>query len=138
MGRWDQNGLWDWLGGVYWIRLAQDRDRWLALWMQWWTFGFLRHGVSPPGSKNSPCAYQNVESWRRFGRWCYGATRSGRQFVTACLTLRVPLITSADMMAYSLVEAGRRFRGSYCLHHQDDALIIIIIIIIITITIICP
>jgi hypothetical protein len=29
MGRWDQNGSWaDWLGGVDWIQLAQDRDQW--------------------------------------------------------------------------------------------------------------
>jgi hypothetical protein len=34
------------LGGVDWIRLAQDRDRWRLLWVRWWTFGFLRHGVS--------------------------------------------------------------------------------------------
>jgi len=32
MGRWDQNGSWgDWLGAVEWIKLAQDRSRWLAL-----------------------------------------------------------------------------------------------------------
>jgi hypothetical protein len=30
--RWDQNGSWgDWLGGVDWIRLAQDRGRWRAV-----------------------------------------------------------------------------------------------------------
>jgi hypothetical protein len=32
MGGWDQNGPWtDWLGGVEWIKLAQDRDRWRAV-----------------------------------------------------------------------------------------------------------
>jgi hypothetical protein len=32
VGGWDQNGSWgDWLGGVDWIRLAQDRDRWRAV-----------------------------------------------------------------------------------------------------------
>jgi hypothetical protein len=34
MGRLNQNGSWgDWLGGggVEWIQLAQDRDRWRAL-----------------------------------------------------------------------------------------------------------
>jgi hypothetical protein len=32
MGGWDQNGPYgDWLGGVEWIHLAQDRDRWLAV-----------------------------------------------------------------------------------------------------------
>jgi hypothetical protein len=30
------------LGDVDCIRLAQDR----LLWVRWWTFGFLRHGVS--------------------------------------------------------------------------------------------
>jgi hypothetical protein len=33
-------------GSVDWIRLAQDRDWWRAVVMRWWTFGFLRHGVS--------------------------------------------------------------------------------------------
>jgi hypothetical protein len=32
MGGWDQNGtLADWLGGVEYIHLAQDRDRWRAV-----------------------------------------------------------------------------------------------------------
>jgi hypothetical protein len=32
MGGWDQNGpRGDWLGGVEWIHLAQDRDRWRAV-----------------------------------------------------------------------------------------------------------
>jgi hypothetical protein len=32
MGGWDQNGSWgDCLGGVEWIQLAQDRDRWWAV-----------------------------------------------------------------------------------------------------------
>jgi hypothetical protein len=32
MGGWDQNGpQTDWLGGVEWIQLAQDRDHWWAL-----------------------------------------------------------------------------------------------------------
>jgi hypothetical protein len=32
MGGWDQNvSLGDWLGGVEWIQLAQDRGRWLAV-----------------------------------------------------------------------------------------------------------
>jgi hypothetical protein len=32
MGEWDQNGLkGDWLGGLEWIHLAQDRDRWRAV-----------------------------------------------------------------------------------------------------------
>jgi len=29
MGGWDQNG--DWLGGVEWIKLSQDRDQWWAV-----------------------------------------------------------------------------------------------------------
>jgi hypothetical protein len=35
----------DW-GGVDWIQLAQDRDRWRALVNTAITFGFWRHGVS--------------------------------------------------------------------------------------------
>jgi hypothetical protein len=32
MGGWDQNGPYvDWFGGVEWIHLAQDRDRWRAV-----------------------------------------------------------------------------------------------------------
>jgi hypothetical protein len=32
MGGWDQNGSYgDWLRGVEWIHLAQDRDRWRAV-----------------------------------------------------------------------------------------------------------
>jgi hypothetical protein len=32
MGGWDQNRPWGgWLGGVEWIHLAQDRDRWRAV-----------------------------------------------------------------------------------------------------------
>jgi hypothetical protein len=32
MGGWDQNGPWgDWLGGVEWIHLAQNRDLWQAV-----------------------------------------------------------------------------------------------------------
>jgi hypothetical protein len=32
MGGWDHNGPYtDWLGGVKWIHLAQDRDRWQAV-----------------------------------------------------------------------------------------------------------
>jgi hypothetical protein len=32
MQRWVQNGHWGyWLGGVEWIHLAQDRDRWRAV-----------------------------------------------------------------------------------------------------------
>jgi hypothetical protein len=34
------------LGGVDWIRLVQDRDRWRAVECGDKTFGFLRHGVS--------------------------------------------------------------------------------------------
>jgi hypothetical protein len=31
-GKWDQNGSWgDWLGGMDWILLAQDGDRWRAV-----------------------------------------------------------------------------------------------------------
>jgi hypothetical protein len=31
MGGWDQNGpQGDWLGGMKWIHLAQDRDHWQA------------------------------------------------------------------------------------------------------------
>jgi hypothetical protein len=34
--RWDKNGSWgNWLGGVDWIRLAQDRDRWRAVFASW-------------------------------------------------------------------------------------------------------
>jgi hypothetical protein len=33
-------------GGVEWIHLAQNKDRWRLLWIRWWTFGFWRHGVS--------------------------------------------------------------------------------------------
>jgi hypothetical protein len=29
MGEWDQKG--DWLGGVEWIQLVQNRDRWWAV-----------------------------------------------------------------------------------------------------------
>jgi hypothetical protein len=32
MGGWDQNGSYeDWLRGVEWIQLTQDKDRWRAL-----------------------------------------------------------------------------------------------------------
>jgi hypothetical protein len=34
------------LGGVDWILLAHDRDRWRVVRVRWWTFWFLRHGVS--------------------------------------------------------------------------------------------
>ena len=27
-------------GGMHWIDRAEGRDRWRALWMQLWTFGF--------------------------------------------------------------------------------------------------
>jgi hypothetical protein len=32
IGRWDQNGSWEeWLRGVEWSQVAQERDRWRAV-----------------------------------------------------------------------------------------------------------
>jgi hypothetical protein len=33
-------------GSIEWIQLAQDRDRWQALVITWWTFRFWCHVVS--------------------------------------------------------------------------------------------
>jgi hypothetical protein len=44
------------LGGVDWIRLAQDRDRWRAVVSAVMNLGgFLRHGVSYAGDKYLVC-----------------------------------------------------------------------------------
>jgi hypothetical protein len=32
-------------GGAEWIHLAQDRNRWVLLWMRCWNFKFWRHGI---------------------------------------------------------------------------------------------
>jgi hypothetical protein len=31
-------------GGMNWIELVQDRDRFGHLWVRWWTFGFQKCG----------------------------------------------------------------------------------------------
>jgi len=36
----------DWLGGVEWIQLAQDRERLQALVNTWWTFRYWHHRVT--------------------------------------------------------------------------------------------